>query len=106
MVSHLVIVRAGLLCAGVLAGPALRAQTAPASPPPAPPAGAQAAVLEAVLDPAAPVPAPSYRSVFGRAPTGVEEREVDWRRANEDVGQFRRGHADILRWESQHGEGH
>jgi hypothetical protein len=59
-----------------------------------------------VLDPAAPVPAIRYRSVFGDAPTGVESTEIDWRRANDDVGQFRRGHIDILKWESQHGGKH
>jgi hypothetical protein len=40
-----------------------------------------------------------YRSVFIDTPTGVETEESDWKRANAEVGQFKRGHMDILRWE-------
>jgi hypothetical protein len=98
--SHLL--RMGLLGWGALASPALQAQGVPVPQPPAASALAPPAAADAVLDPAAPVPAIRYRSVFGHAPTGVESTEVDWRRANDDVGQFRRGHIDILKWESQH----
>jgi hypothetical protein len=27
--------------------------------------------------------------------------EVDWKKANADVGQFKRGHVDILQWENR-----
>jgi hypothetical protein len=51
-------------------------------------------------DPEAPTPAPSYRSVFQDTPRGVEENSEDWRRANAEVGQFLRGHIDLLKWEN------
>lgn len=53
-----------------------------------------------VVNPAAPVPALQYRSVFADTPTGVETQEADWKKSNAEVGQFRRGHIDILRWEA------
>jgi hypothetical protein len=43
-----------------------------------------------------------YRSVFTDLPTGVETTDTDWRQANQAVGEFPRGHIDILRWESRH----
>ncbi len=58
-------------------------------------AGAQASLT----DPSAPVPVVRYRSVFADTPTGVETESVDWRAANAEVGQFRNGHMDILKWE-------
>ena len=30
----------------------------------------------------------------------VEQGSTDWRQANEAVGQFKRGHADVLKWEA------
>jgi hypothetical protein len=48
-----------------------------------------------------PVPPALYRSVFADLPTGVEETRVDWKKANADVGQFKRGHADLLKWEQE-----
>ena len=98
--------RLGLLLVGALAAPAGQAQTAPATQTRTPSMQPPATVRDAVLDPAAPVPVLPYRSVFGSTPTGVETTETDWRRANADVGQFRRGHVDILQWEAQHGEKH
>ena len=59
------------------------------------------AAQTAVTDPAAPVPPVAYRSVFADTPTGVEQESTDWRKANAEVGQFRRGHVDILKWEAQ-----
>lgn len=50
-------------------------------------------------DPAPPVPRVQYRSVFQDTPTGVEPDSVDWKKANTDVGQFPRGHVDLLKWE-------
>lgn len=54
-----------------------------------------------ITSPAAFVPAVRYRSVFVDTPKGVEMEELDWRRANADVGQFKRGHIDILKWEEE-----
>lgn len=53
----------------------------------------------AVTDPAAAVPPVIYQSVFNASPTGVETKSVDWKKANAEVGQFKRGHVDILKWE-------
>lgn len=52
-------------------------------------------------DPAVEVPQPAYRSVFADTPAGVEAGSADWRRANAEVGQFRRGHIDLLKWEEE-----
>lgn len=70
---------AGLLAAGLLP---IAAQSAPP------------------YDPAAPVPAPQYAPLplLGKTP---QLGEIDWRQANETVGQFTRGHIDVLRWESE-----
>lgn len=54
-------------------------------------------------DPAAAVPRVAYRSVFTDTPTGVEAQQADWKKANAEVGQFRRGHVDLLKWEEEHG---
>jgi len=94
--------RMGLLCFGALAAPGLQAQSVPVTQPRAVSAPPPPTAVGALLDPAASVPVVQYRSVFANVPTGVESTEVDWRRANDDVGQFRRGHIDILKWESQH----
>lgn len=51
-------------------------------------------------DPSAPVPAVPYRSVFKDTPRGVETETLDWTAANRQVGQFLRGHIDILKWEA------
>ncbi len=53
----------------------------------------------AVTDPRAAVPPVVYQSVFNQSPKGVETQSVDWRKANATVGQFKRGHVDILKWE-------
>lgn len=47
----------------------------------------------------APVPPVVYQSVFADTPTGVEMNSADWKKANAEVGQFKRGHVDILKWE-------
>ncbi len=52
-----------------------------------------------VTDPAAAVPPVVYQSVFADTPQGVEMQTTDWKKANAEVGQFRRGHVDILKWE-------
>lgn len=53
----------------------------------------------AVTDPSATVLPVVYQSVFNESPTGVETKSVDWKKANAEVGQFKRGHVDILKWE-------
>lgn len=50
-------------------------------------------------DPAMPVATPVYRSAFGTTPIGVATDTLDWAQANADVGQFQRGHMDIVMWE-------
>lgn len=52
-----------------------------------------------VANPAAHVPALLYRSVFSDTSTGVEQAGDGWKKANAEVGQFRNGHVDILKWE-------
>ena len=52
-----------------------------------------------VTDPGAKVPPVVYQSVFNQSPVGVETKTVDWKKANAEVGQFKRGHVDILKWE-------
>lgn len=52
-----------------------------------------------VTDPAAPVPPVVYQTVFADTPKGVEMQTADWIKANVEVGQFKRGHVDILKWE-------
>lgn len=56
------------------------------------------AAADPAADPAQPVPATEYRSVL-RGPTGVADQDLPWRKANEDVARFPRGHADLLKWE-------
>jgi len=84
------------------AGSVALSQTPPAAPPGAG-AVAGSPAGDDVTNPAAPVPQVAYRSVFVDTPVGVETEEADWRRANAEVGQFQRGHVDILRWEAQQG---
>lgn len=72
-----------------LAGPVLAQNTQqPTSAPPA------------ITNPATFVPPARYRSVFADTPTGVEQGSVDWKKAIADVGEFRNGFVDILKWES------
>jgi hypothetical protein len=56
---------------------------------------------ESAANPSASVPAVSYRSVFKETSLGVETDSTDWRKANDEVGKFLRGHVDILKWEEQ-----
>lgn len=58
---------------------------------------------EQAADPASPVPAALYSSAFAGLPTGVEFAADDWKKANAAVGQFPRGHADLLKWEQAQG---
>ncbi len=72
------------------------AQATPAGVVPSPSKPASTAT---VTDPAATVPPVVYQSVFAGTPTGVEMESADWKKANAEVGQFKRGHVDILKWE-------
>jgi hypothetical protein len=74
----------------------------------APPFSWAEAVGSVLLDPTAtlqasqpgsPVPPVAYRSAFTDQPQGLEQPPVDWKAANAAVGQFKRGHADLLKWE-------
>jgi hypothetical protein len=51
--------------------------------------------------PATPVPSVDYRSPFQDIPKGVEATVMDWKTSNATVGQFKRGHVDLLKWESE-----
>lgn len=51
-------------------------------------------------DPDAPVPRLAYRSVLP-TPSAPAEADLPWREANDQVGRFPRGHADLLKWEQQ-----
>jgi hypothetical protein len=48
-----------------------------------------------------PVPSVDYRSPFQDIPKGIETNVVDWKTSNATVGQFKRGHADVLKWEAE-----
>lgn len=63
------------------------------------PSGVAAATRAA--DAQSAVPALPYRSVFSDLPTGVEDQQDGWAKANAEVGQFRRGHVDLLKWEQE-----
>jgi hypothetical protein len=81
-------------------GPALALfLAAPAHAQPAAPALTEPARTLQASDATVPVPALLYRSVFSDLPRGVEEGPGDWKSANNAVGQFRRGHIDLLLWE-------
>lgn len=62
---------------------------------------AQTPMAAGAANPAAKVPAVQYRSVFKETSLGVEKDNTDWRKANDEVGKFTRGHVDILKWEEQ-----
>lgn len=64
---------------------------------------AQPLPLPVATDPLASVPPVIYRSVFKETSLGVETEVVDWRKANDDVGKFSRGHVDILKAEEKEG---
>lgn len=50
--------------------------------------------------PQAQVPVANYQSTLLGLPQGVESQITDWRSANDTVGQFKRGHIDLLKLES------
>lgn len=62
------------------------------------------AVADKSSKPEAAVPSVTYRSVFRETSLGVEQEKIDWRKANDDVGKFTRGHVDILKQEEMDGK--
>jgi hypothetical protein len=52
-------------------------------------------------NPLAAEPSVPYRSVFNSPQAGAAQERADWKKANAEVGQFPRGHADILKWEAR-----
>ncbi len=87
--SHRTATQTGLALLCALAWQASSAQTS------------MAPAAELAANPAASVPAVSYRSVFKETALGLEKDSTDWRKANDEVGKFLRGHVDILKWEEQ-----
>ena len=83
------------LAQGVTAGKNTPIATVPATVP----------ATASVTDPAAAVPPVVYQSVFAGTPTGVEMESADWKKANAEVGQFKRGHVDILKWDEAQTKG-
>jgi hypothetical protein len=53
------------------------------------------------LNPQSAVPPAVYHSTWDKLPRGVEDTRLDWRSSNDAVGQFKRGHIDLLRLEQQ-----
>lgn len=79
-----------LLALAVLAWPTLNlAQSAPE----------KTRATRAAADAGASVPALRYHSALVYGPRGVVQDQDDWTAANARVGQFARGHADILKAE-------
>lgn len=82
--------KTALLALAVFAWPALTlAQSA----------GTQPAKVLGVAEPSAAVPAVQYHSVFDPAVTGAAQDAEAWPAANARVGQYTRGHRDILKAE-------
>lgn len=54
---------------------------------------------EEAASPGTLVPAITYQSVFVNRPQGVEPASDDWKKSNATAGQFKKGHADLLKWE-------
>jgi hypothetical protein len=50
--------------------------------------------------PQAQVPFANYQNALRGLPQGVESQSTDWRSANDTVGQFKRGHIDLLKLEN------
>lgn len=86
-----------LLVLAVLLAPALAVAQAALYPRANPQAAYRAA------DPLSPVPAAAYQSQLTGLAQGVENQSADWRRANDEAGQFKRGHIDLLKLESASG---
>lgn len=69
------------------------------------PAAATGAAMADAADPQAKVPVLPYHSVFEGVTKGLIGDTTDWRESNDQVGQFKRGHVDVLKWEEQNVKG-
>ncbi|MBU0588889.1 MAG: hypothetical protein KJ852_09165 [Gammaproteobacteria bacterium] len=74
-------------------------QASAQTPPPEPPAPATP-LMPHPADPQARVAPPVYLSPYAAPAPEADNAPMDWRQANAEVGQFRRGHIDILKWEA------
>lgn len=54
---------------------------------------------EQAASPGTLVPSTPYQSVFVNRAQGVEPASDDWKKSNTTAGQFKKGHADLLKWE-------
>ena len=93
LIKTLTIAKAVGLLALLLSSPATHAQHA-AYPRANPQPALQAASPQAL------VPVANYQSVLRGLSQGVESQSTDWRSANDTVGQFKRGHIDLLKLEN------
>ncbi len=50
-------------------------------------------------------PLPAYQPLPAAGASALVRERQDWREANATVGQFPRGHQDLVRWERAHGLG-
>jgi hypothetical protein len=88
--------------------------TCTAAAQPSTPSAAKGAKLPSAATPKIAVPQVDYQSVFtdkpgqpakpANAATAADTKNAaqNWSNANRDVGQFKRGHVDILKWEETH----
>lgn len=53
----------------------------------------------AAVSPEAPVPAVPYHPLQAAGASALVTEGDDWKAANATVGQYPRGHADIVKWE-------
>jgi hypothetical protein len=93
LIKTLTLAKAAGLLVLLLNSPATHAQHAAyprANPQPA---------LQAA-SPQAQVPLANYQSALQGLQQGVESQSTDWRSANDTVGQFKRGHIDLLKLEN------
>ena len=74
------------------------AQTSPEAPTRSPTAQIQIQALQAAQA-EAPVPAHPYQPLAPMGVSGLVSAQGDWKAVNATVGQYPRGHADIVKWE-------
>ena len=102
---------AGRLARLALLAPSLALAQGPLLPIPQPPdlQSASASALGAAADPAAPTALLGYQGIavpqLSQAAPAPQLGTQDWRAANAAVGQFPRGHADIVDWEAVQAKG-
>lgn len=64
-------------------------------------AGAQSVPQQAAaaVDPRAVVPPVAYQPMASAGASGLVSDREDWKAANATVGQYPRGHLDVIKWE-------